>query len=127
MAIGGSVLLLASACMFYLEKPDLLLLVLYLLSLAAAVYALVRFAQWRVRSVERKSLVPEALLPHAMVGRAAKTSTDLTPVGHICIDDQFYPALSESGPIEKGTEVIVIGEKGAQLIVAIPQNQNLSP
>ena len=50
LAIGGCLLLMGSVCLFYLEKPSILSLTLYLISLAAAVYVLVRFALWRIRS-----------------------------------------------------------------------------
>jgi membrane-bound ClpP family serine protease len=54
LAIGGSILLLGSIFMFYLAKPGFLYLTLYLLVLSSAVYTLVRFAMWRIRSVANK-------------------------------------------------------------------------
>lgn len=131
MAIGGSLLLLGSVCMFYLIKPNPLLLVLYLIVLAAAVYTLVRFAQWRIRSVGKKGLFVSSqqisIVPKEMVGRFAKASTDLKPSGQICIDNKDYQALSESGPIEKGADVVVIGEKGIHLLVQSQLNRDLLP
>lgn len=111
MAIGGSVLLLGSVCLFHMERPGFLSLTLYLISLSAAVYSLVRFALWRVRSLPKKVNGKE------MIGKAAKTTTDLKPSGQITLDDQIYQALSECGSIEKGSEVTITGSEGTHLIV----------
>lgn len=54
MAIGGSILLIGSIFMFHMEKPGFLSLTLYLLSLSAAVYTVVRLAVWRIRSCNYK-------------------------------------------------------------------------
>ncbi len=116
-AIGGSVLLIGSIFMFYRENPGFLSLTLYLISLSAAIYAIVRIALWRIRS----SLNQATGLAYSkeMVGKSAKAATDLTPSGQISINDQLYQALSESGSIDKGRDVTIIGGEGSQLIVTI--------
>ncbi len=124
LAVGGSFLLLMSIFLFHATRPGFLLLTLYLLSLSAAVYAIVRFALWRVRLSARKETV---LLTadfeviessREMIGKIAKATTDLKPSGQIEIDGQFYSAISESGDIEKGIEVSVTESRGLLLVVS---------
>ena len=122
MAIGGSILLIGSIFMFHMEKPGFLSLTLYLISLSAAVYTLVRFALWRVHNSSSKAML--RAFPQEMIGKFAKTTTDLKPSGQITLDDQVYQALSECGSIEKGSEVTVIGSQGTHLIV-IPKRENI--
>lgn len=118
MAIGGSLLLIGSIVLFHMERPGFLSLTLYLLSLSAAVYALVRFALWRVRSAAHKKTEAHRA-PKEMIGKSAKAATDLKPSGQISIDDRLYHALSESGAIEKGSDVTVVGGEGTHLIVTV--------
>jgi membrane-bound serine protease (ClpP class) len=131
MAIGGSILLIGSIFMFHMERPGFLSLTLYLLSLSAAVYMLVRFALWRIRSSADKGTVVLAtdqegfrasVFPKEVIGKSAKTTTDLKPSGQISIDDQLYQALSESGYIDKGCDVTVVGGQGSHLIVTERKN-----
>jgi membrane-bound serine protease (ClpP class) len=49
MAIGGSILLLSSIFIFHMEKPHMMVLVLYLMMLGVAVYSIVKFAMWQIR------------------------------------------------------------------------------
>jgi len=115
MAIGGSLLLIGSIFLFHIHKPGFLSLTLYLISLSAAVYSLVRFALWRVHSNATKNALPT--FSKEMIGKPARTTTDLKPSGHITLDDQVYLALSETGAIDKGADVTIIGTQGTHLIV----------
>ncbi len=125
MAIGGTVLLLASVFMFHLVRPGATHLVMYLIALAAAVFVLVRFATWRARlSHSHGDGLQAQLYPKEMVGKKGKAKTDLKPVGHILIDDRMYEALTLNEHIEKGTDITVVGGEGPHLIVQThPKNE----
>ena len=121
MAIGGSLLLIGSVILFYMEKPGFLFLTLYLLTLSAAVYTLVRFAVWRHRHLAKRAY--ELVFSKEMIGKPAKAATDLKPSGRIEIGDRFYEALSKCGHIQKGRDVTVVGGEGTYLIVT-SNNEN---
>jgi membrane-bound serine protease (ClpP class) len=52
-----------------------------------------------------------------LVGKTATVLTDLKPTGHVVIDGKQYQALSETGYLPKDTPVIIVGGRGAYLIV----------
>jgi len=123
MAIGGSILLLTSIYLCHLEKTSLTTLILYMMALAAAVYTLVKFALWRVRMQKGVLLTTDqegyqaCLYPKEMIGKTAKVATDLKPSGQIAIENQLFQAISQSGYIDSGCEVRVVGGQGSHLIV----------
>ncbi len=126
MAIGGSILLLSSAFVFHMEKPHMLVLVLYLMSLTVAVYAIVRFALWQIQNSAKDGTVLMAsdqegfqacTFNREMVGKTATVATDLKPSGQVEIDGKVFQALSEGDYIDKNDQVVVIGGQGSHLIV----------
>jgi membrane-bound ClpP family serine protease len=125
MAIGGSVLLLASAFFFHMSDPRPLALLLYLAGLLFAVYLIVRIALWRLRASARVRNISEGLqegfqasvYPKELIGKAGIAATDLKPSGQIWLDDRTFEALSKAGAIEKGTPVEILSGQGSHLIV----------
>lgn len=125
MAIGGSILLLASVFIFHMEKPHMMLLILYLVTLSASVYLIARFAMWQIRNSGMDGVLLSSdqagfqacAYPQDMVGKVAKVNTDLKPSGQIEIDGQTYQALSDGAYIDRDDEVVVIGGQGSHLIV----------
>jgi membrane-bound serine protease (ClpP class) len=126
MAIGGSILLLSSVFVFHMEKPHMLVLVLYLLALIVAVYSIVRFALWQIRNSANDGTVILATdqegfqaceFDKEMIGKTAVVATDLKPSGEIEVDGKFFQALSEGGYIDKNDRVVVVGGQGSHLIV----------
>jgi membrane-bound serine protease (ClpP class) len=117
MAIGGTVLLLTSVFLFHVVRPGVTHLVCYLIALTGAVFAVVRFAGWRLRQSKQES--EESSGAKHLIGRVARAATDLEPSGHIFIDDQKYQALSQTGTICKGADVKIVGEQGSHLVVEI--------
>jgi membrane-bound serine protease (ClpP class) len=54
-----------------------------------------------------------------MIGKEGTTYTVLRPSGKIIIDGQLYDAFTQGDFIEKDTNILVIGQEGAELIVRI--------
>lgn len=52
-----------------------------------------------------------------MVGRHGRTVSELLPWGGIDVGDGVIEAMSESGPIDAGVEIEVVGVQGAALVV----------
>lgn len=53
-----------------------------------------------------------------LVGKAAEALTLLSPSGYVRIDGKRYEAFSQSGQIDAGTELRVVGSDNFRLIVA---------
>ena len=62
--------------------------------------------------------------PAHLIGKSGFTQSPLRPVGNVCIDNQKYEAVSDSGFIEKDTPVSVIAVKNNTLIVRIDPIKN---
>jgi len=52
-----------------------------------------------------------------LVGRTGKATSDLLPWGAVAVGDERLDAVSESGAIDSGTTVEVVGVQGAALVV----------
>lgn len=113
MAIGGAILLLASVFVYHMLRPGATHLIGYLIILAGAIFALVRFAGWRVRLANKAT----HSFPKHLVGKKGKAATDLKPSGDIFVDDKTFQAFAQKGFIDKGADIKIIGGEGIHLIV----------
>lgn len=52
-----------------------------------------------------------------LVGQAGRTETDLLPWGRVTVGGRSFDGMSESGPIDRGTEIDVVGVEGIGLVV----------
>ncbi|MEK7353614.1 MAG: NfeD family protein [Chloroflexota bacterium] len=52
-----------------------------------------------------------------LIGRTAEVKVELTPKGMVFIDDERWTAISESGQIEPGEEVVITRIDGLVLYV----------
>ncbi len=127
MAVGGSVLLLASLFMFHLKGPvGIAPFFFYFAALGTSVYFVVRLAIWAVKKTGKKGTVylkadqegfQASLYPKELIGKIGVAATDLKPSGHIWVEDRAIQALSKDGYIEKGAPVQILGGQGSHLIV----------
>lgn len=68
---------------------------------------------------------PEDVIPAAdrrrrlreLVGRGGRAVSELVPWGAVAIGEEQFEAVSETGPVEAGTEVEVVGVQGGALVV----------
>ena len=88
------------------------LAVLIVVMVAWAAYAVTNF--WLVTQALKKETVLG--LP-AMVGSRGKVVSPLAPEGQIRIKSEIWGAKSNVGNIDKGEEVLVVGQDGLKLIV----------
>lgn len=52
-----------------------------------------------------------------LVGQAGCTETDLLPWGRVTVGGRSFDGMSESGPIDRGTAIDVVGVEGVGLVV----------
>lgn len=124
MAIGGSLLLLASLLVYYMTYPMDSFFLLYFLGLIGAVYLVIRLGISQVRSSKKTMYLDTdqegyqaCLYPKELVGKTGVALNDLRPSGHIRIEERTFQALAKTGFIEKGTYIQVVGGQGSHLIV----------
>lgn len=53
----------------------------------------------------------------SLIGKRGSVATELRPGGHVRIEGKQYPAISQSGLMERGEAVEVIGGEGDTLLV----------
>jgi membrane-bound serine protease (ClpP class) len=59
-----------------------------------------------------------------LIGQAGRTTIDLLPWGTVAIGTETLDGVSEGGPIDAGTEVVVVAAQGTALVVRpIPREQ----
>lgn len=122
----GGIFLLFSIILFASASESIALTLLYTLLTGGAVALLIKFALWRIRqgppersiysNADQEGYVASSW-DKSLVGKKGRVTTDLKPGGHIAIGGKQYSALSQSGYIASGEEVIVAGGEGETLIV----------
>lgn len=126
MGTAGALLLIASLFLFMIEYQSPLLTSLYLIVILAGVAAVIKYALWKIpRGKPNSSIYSNGAqngffassFDPEMIGKKGVVVTDLKPGGYIEIDGIQVQALSESGYLTRGTEVIVLKGDGDSLIV----------
>lgn len=131
MAIGGTLLLLASLILFYIQIQGIWLFTAYVFGLGLALFITIRLAMARIKkgtvlNVSDQQGFQACGYPKDKIGQEAVASSDLKPSGYIEIDAKRYSALSQLGYIEKGARVRIVGGQGAHLIVTEEKHDRAS-
>lgn len=126
MAVLGSILLIASVFIFASDYGSGIPFLLFVIGNAIAVYFVIKFAIWRIKSSSTKFGIYSdssqvgyvaSSYDKTAVGKRGVVKTDLKPGGHVLVDGVVQQAISESGYLAKGTEILVIGGQEESLIV----------
>lgn len=120
----GGISILVSIFVFANDVSSPLLIIMYVLVSIALVVLLIRFTLKRmVRSgssiysnKDQEGYVASTYDSQA-IGKTGVVISVLKPGGHILVDGKRMLAISQSGYIEVGTEVIIMGGDGESLIV----------
>lgn len=135
MGICGGAMILASIILFAVQSQSLVATVLFAIGSVIGLIVLIKFALWRIRTAKPGySIYSNAdqegfVASHydsSAIGKRGVVDTDLKPGGHIIVDGKRLQAISQSGYITKGTEIIVIGGQEESLIVKLCKKDNLS-
>jgi membrane-bound ClpP family serine protease len=126
MGAIGSILVVTSIILFAYQTQTAWQVVLFVLGSIVAVVILIKFALWRIpRSKSSFNIYSgndqegyqASSFDNSTIGKKGVVLTDLKPGGHILLEGRKLQALSQSGYLVKGTEVIVIGGEEESLIV----------
>jgi len=122
----GGLLVLASLIVFIIQTDSPLAALAYTLGIAVASWYLVKFAMWRIRNTRPENSIysdssqvgyQASSYDHSAVGKVAVVFSDLKPGGYILVDGKQLQAISQTGYITKGSEVMIVGGQEESLIV----------
>ncbi len=126
LGILGGICLLASIILFTYQSTSPLAVAFYLIATGISLGLLIKFALWKIRHTKSRfniysdnaqnGFIASKYDPTA-IGKIGIVVTDLKPGGYIQIEGKQHQALSKSGYIVKGTDVIVVGGQEETLIV----------
>lgn len=126
LGVLGGILILAGVFIFASESLSPWEIVLFVSAIAIILGLLIRFAVWWIaRSKPQYSIYSDdsqegyyaSSYDVNAIGKIGTVIADLKPGGYILIDGKQHPAISISGYIAKGKEVIVIGGQEQSLMV----------
>lgn len=126
MGIAGGILVLTSIVLFAMQTSSPWWLLLYLIGVVIIIVYLVKFALWRIRTAKPSRSIylnsdqtgyQASTFDASVIGKTGVVVTDLKPGGHIMVDGKRLQAISQSGYLTKGTEVIILSGQEESLIV----------
>ncbi len=124
----GALFVLSSVVTFAMNSDSMLLTVGYIVVTGVSLGLLIKFALWRIQHGTPGSTVYSdkdqegyvaSTWDRSLVSKVGVVSTDLKPGGHVNIDGKSYSAISQSGYITKGAQIVVIGGEGETLNVKL--------
>ncbi|MCB1181127.1 MAG: serine protease [Chlamydiia bacterium] len=123
LGVTGGILLVGSVILFALQTESFLAFILFFVIVIVILGVLIKFALWRKKKKKGIYLSNDqegysaSSYDKEMIGKEAKTLSDLKPSGHIVVEGKRLQAVSKTGYVDKGIKVMVIGGQGAHLIV----------
>jgi membrane-bound ClpP family serine protease len=126
MAIIGSIMLLASIAIFAEQTQSIMLTLLFVVIIGVLLYLLIKYtvkyipkakSGFSIYSNKDQEGYQASEYDVNAIGKKGKVISDLKPGGFILVDGKKQAAISESGYISRGTEVIVLSGDGESLMV----------
>lgn len=126
IGVIGSLLVILSLALFASQTSSVWAILLYFFGVAISIALLIKFALWRiVHSKPELSIYSghdqegyqASQYDKTALGKLGIVLSDLKPGGYILIEGKQHQAISISGYIPKGVEVIVLSGQEESLIV----------
>lgn len=126
MAIIGTVMLLTSIALFAELTESFPWTLLFIIGLGAALFFLIKYTvryipkanpRYSIYSNKDQEGYVASHYDVKAIGKKGRVVADLKPGGYILVDGSKQAAISESGYISRGAEIIVIGGEGESLLV----------
>lgn len=126
MGVAGGVLIVISVILFATNVNSGLATLLFSIGVVISVALLIRFALWRIRSAkpdysiysdDAQTGFVASSYDKSAIGKIGVVLSDLKPGGYIKIEGKQHQALSQSGYINRGEEVVVLSGQEESLIV----------
>lgn len=126
MGISGGFLIFLSIIFFAMQSQSIFEIILYIVGTVVLLGFLIKFALWRIKNTKPQYSIyssddqegyQASEFDSSAIGKKGIVVTDLKPGGHILVEGKRLQAISQSGYITKGSEVIVVGGQEDSLIV----------
>ncbi|MFI0435153.1 MAG: NfeD family protein [Parachlamydiaceae bacterium] len=126
LGVLGGVAIFIAIVLFASQTSSILSLVLFIIGTAVALTLLIRFALWRIVNAKPADSIYSSANQEGYqassydttaIGKQGVVITDLKPGGYILVEGCQQPAISTSGYLVKGDQVLVIGGQEQSLIV----------
>ena len=126
MGIVGGLMVFTSIIMFAMQSQSPWEIAIYVVVVGIVLGYLIKFAIWRIRTAkpdysiysdDNQNGFQASSFDSTAIGKHGVVVTDLKPGGHILVDGKRLQAISQSGYLIKGTEVLVISGQEESLIV----------
>ena len=126
LGIFGGILVIASIVFFAVQSHTVLPVILFIALSIILVSGVIWLGLWRIKhkgkgiylNTDQEGYLASTF-EKEFIGKSGVAISDLGPSGHILVEGKRLQAVSKTGYIEKGAEVIVIGGEGAHLVVKI--------
>lgn len=132
MGTAGGLLILASLFLAVIQFESSWSILLFFILTVFSVIAVVKYALWKIprtkniySSADQEGYQASSFDTTA-IGKKGTVLSDLKPGGYILIDGKQEQAISESGYIPQGEEVIVLRGEGESLIVMKTNSEKLN-
>jgi len=126
MGTAGALLVIASLFLFVMQTESVLANVLFFIGALVSVIVVIKFALWWIPRTKKEYSIyshgyqngyQASSFDASAIGKTGTVLSDLKPGGYILIDGKQHQAISESGYITQGQEVVVLRGEGESLIV----------
>jgi membrane-bound ClpP family serine protease len=126
LAVGGGLFFLAAIYAFIVNTDSALVSAFFILSTFILLTLTIKFALFQIKKSAAKNSFYladdqagyKACSFHTgLIGSEGTALCDLGPSGYILLDGKRYAATCRDSYIDKGTDIIVVGGEGTQLIV----------
>lgn len=126
MGVTGAILVLISIFLFASTFNSPILTLLYIISTTVCIGLLIKFTLRRIIKTKPEYSIYSnkdqkdyyaSSYDKAAIGKKGIVLADLKPGGYITIDGKQHQAISLTGYLTKGTEVIVVSGDGESLLV----------
>ncbi|WP_075882887.1 NfeD family protein [Candidatus Protochlamydia sp. W-9] len=126
MGVLGSIFLIASIIVFTSQTNSIWATIFYIFFTFSCVVLLIRFTLWRIVHTRQEYSIylkkdqkgfQASEYDQNAIGKLGMVLTDLKPGGYILIEGKQHQAISLTGYISKGEEVVVVSGQEESLIV----------
>lgn len=126
MAILGTIMVVISVILFIQESNSPAAILIFMIGALSSIALLIKYTIWRIPKSKPEFSIylksdqegfQASKYDASAIGKKGIVLADLKPGGYILVDDKKLQAISISGYIAKGEEVVVIGGQEESLIV----------
>lgn len=132
MGIAGGILIAISIYEFTAQAQSSWSIFLYVVGAAVSIGLVIKFAIWCITTAKPERSIYSnkhqegyvaSRFDRTAIGKTGTVLSDLKPGGYIRVEGKQHQAISQTGYITKGSEVLVIGGQEESLIVKLVKKE----